>query len=146
MQPKRHAEVVGGGFSGLAAAGALAQRGWSVRLHERAPALRPSGAGIYIYENGLRGFEIVSGRRPDGRDGKHQWLRFDDIVVDITADQFDEANQPPVLVDRRSQWHAKLKGRPIASFDDEYYGWIKEDYMQRFTRKMYERIHPNIRP
>jgi 2-polyprenyl-6-methoxyphenol hydroxylase-like FAD-dependent oxidoreductase len=57
MQTKRHAEVVGGGFSGLAAAIALAQRGWSVRLHERAPELRPSGAGIYIYENGLRVLE-----------------------------------------------------------------------------------------
>jgi 2-polyprenyl-6-methoxyphenol hydroxylase-like FAD-dependent oxidoreductase len=57
MQQKRHAEVVGGGFSGLAAACALAQRGWSVRLHERSPQLRPSGAGIYIYENGLRVLE-----------------------------------------------------------------------------------------
>jgi len=57
MQSKRHAEVVGGGFSGLAAAVALAQRGWSVTLHERSPELRPSGAGIYIYENGLRVLE-----------------------------------------------------------------------------------------
>ena len=57
MQNKRHAEIVGGGFSGLAAAGALAQKGWSVRLHERSPELRPTGAGIYIYENGLRVLE-----------------------------------------------------------------------------------------
>jgi 2-polyprenyl-6-methoxyphenol hydroxylase-like FAD-dependent oxidoreductase len=57
MQTKRHAEIVGGGFAGLAAAGALAQKGWSVRLHERAPELRPTGAGIYIYENGLRVLE-----------------------------------------------------------------------------------------
>jgi 2-polyprenyl-6-methoxyphenol hydroxylase-like FAD-dependent oxidoreductase len=57
MQQKRHAEIVGGGFSGLAAAGALAQKGWSVRLHERSPELRPTGAGIYIYENGLRVLE-----------------------------------------------------------------------------------------
>ena len=57
MQQKRHAEIVGGGFAGLAAAGALAQKGWSVRLHERSPELRPTGAGIYIYENGLRVLE-----------------------------------------------------------------------------------------
>jgi 2-polyprenyl-6-methoxyphenol hydroxylase-like FAD-dependent oxidoreductase len=57
MQSKRHAEIVGGGFAGLAAAGALAQKGWSVRLHERSPELRPTGAGIYIYENGLRVLE-----------------------------------------------------------------------------------------
>jgi 2-polyprenyl-6-methoxyphenol hydroxylase-like FAD-dependent oxidoreductase len=56
---KRHAEIVGAGFAGLTAACALAQRGWSVRVHERADALRTTGAGIYIYENGLRVLEAV---------------------------------------------------------------------------------------
>jgi 2-polyprenyl-6-methoxyphenol hydroxylase-like FAD-dependent oxidoreductase len=51
---KRHAEIAGAGFAGLAAACALAQRGWSVRVHERGQRLRTTGAGIYIYENGLR--------------------------------------------------------------------------------------------
>src|SRR5579884_3482312 len=51
---KRHAEIVGAGFAGLAAACALAQRGWQVRVHERSDRLRTTGAGIYIYENGLR--------------------------------------------------------------------------------------------
>lgn len=56
---KRHAEIVGAGFAGLTAACALAQRGWSVRVHERADRLRTAGAGIYIYENGLRVLEAV---------------------------------------------------------------------------------------
>ena len=56
---KRHAEIAGAGFAGLTAACALAQRGWSVRVHERADALRTTGAGIYIYENGLRVLEAV---------------------------------------------------------------------------------------
>ncbi len=56
---QRHAEIVGAGFAGLTAACALAQRGWSVRVHERADALRATGAGIYIYENGLRVLEAV---------------------------------------------------------------------------------------
>src|SRR5882724_4338559 len=51
---QRHAEIVGAGFAGLTAACALAQRGWSVRVHERADRLRTTGAGIYVYENGLR--------------------------------------------------------------------------------------------
>jgi 2-polyprenyl-6-methoxyphenol hydroxylase-like FAD-dependent oxidoreductase len=55
----RHAEIVGAGFAGLAAACALAQRGWSVRVHERADRLRTTGAGIYIYENGLRVLETL---------------------------------------------------------------------------------------
>jgi 2-polyprenyl-6-methoxyphenol hydroxylase-like FAD-dependent oxidoreductase len=56
---KRHAEIVGAGFAGLTAACALAQRGWTVRVHERSGQLRTAGAGIYIYENGLRVLEAV---------------------------------------------------------------------------------------
>src|ERR1700680_133313 len=56
---KRHAEIVGAGFAGLTAACALAQRGWSVRVHERGDRLRTTGAGIYIYENGLRVLESL---------------------------------------------------------------------------------------
>ena len=55
----RHAEIAGAGFAGLTAACALAQRGWSVRVHERAERLRPAGAGIYIYENGLHVLQAV---------------------------------------------------------------------------------------
>src|SRR6516162_5852421 len=56
---QRHAEIAGAGFAGLTAACALAQRGWSVRVHERSDRLRTAGAGIYIYENGLRVLEAV---------------------------------------------------------------------------------------
>jgi 2-polyprenyl-6-methoxyphenol hydroxylase-like FAD-dependent oxidoreductase len=56
---RRHAEIIGAGFAGLTAACALAQRGWSVRVHERADRLRTTGAGIYVYDNGLRVLEAV---------------------------------------------------------------------------------------
>src|SRR5438309_1358136 len=56
---QRRAEIVGAGFAGLAAACALAQRGWTVRVHERADRLRTTGAGIYVYENGLRVLEAL---------------------------------------------------------------------------------------
>src|ERR1700752_4514333 len=56
---KRHAEIVVAVFAGLTASCALAQRGWSVRVHERGDRLRTTGAGIYIYENGLRVLEAV---------------------------------------------------------------------------------------
>ncbi len=54
MNRRPHVEIAGAGFAGLAAAAALAQRGWSVRVHERGPAFRDSGAGILVFENGLR--------------------------------------------------------------------------------------------
>jgi 2-methyl-3-hydroxypyridine 5-carboxylic acid dioxygenase len=49
-----HAEIAGAGFSGLTLATALCQRGWTARVHEASPELRALGAGIYIWENGLR--------------------------------------------------------------------------------------------
>ncbi|GAA3699299.1 NAD(P)/FAD-dependent oxidoreductase [Arthrobacter ginkgonis] len=48
-----HVEVAGGGISGLTAAAALAQRGWTVRLHEANSSIRALGAGIYLWDNGL---------------------------------------------------------------------------------------------
>lgn len=51
---RRRAEIAGAGIGGLTVAAALAQRGWRVTVHERAPDLRTFGAGIYIWSNGLR--------------------------------------------------------------------------------------------
>lgn len=50
----RHAEVSGAGFAGLTAAIALARNGWTVRVHERAAALREQGAGIVLWQNSLK--------------------------------------------------------------------------------------------
>ena len=54
MSERRHAEIAGAGFAGLAVAAALAQRGWSMRVHERGDEVRAFGAGIWIWENGVR--------------------------------------------------------------------------------------------
>ncbi|MEA2331912.1 MAG: hypothetical protein QOH58_2050 [Thermoleophilaceae bacterium] len=53
----RHVEIAGGGLAGLTAAAILARRGWSVRVHERGAELREIGAGIFMWENGLRPLE-----------------------------------------------------------------------------------------
>ena len=65
----RHAEIVGAGLAGLAAAVALAQRGWSVRLHERHASLRREGFGITIHANGLRVLGALGAREEATRDG-----------------------------------------------------------------------------
>jgi 2-polyprenyl-6-methoxyphenol hydroxylase-like FAD-dependent oxidoreductase len=49
----RHCEIAGAGIAGLTTACVLAQRGWSVRVHERSDELREMGAGIYLKLNGL---------------------------------------------------------------------------------------------
>ena len=56
---QRRAEIAGAGIGGLTTAAALASRGWSVTVHERAPSLRTFGAGIYIWSNGLRVLKAI---------------------------------------------------------------------------------------
>jgi 2-polyprenyl-6-methoxyphenol hydroxylase-like FAD-dependent oxidoreductase len=59
MVKRRHAEIAGAGFSGLTVAAALAERGWSVRVHERAPEVRAFGAGIWLWDNGIRVLDAI---------------------------------------------------------------------------------------
>jgi 2-polyprenyl-6-methoxyphenol hydroxylase-like FAD-dependent oxidoreductase len=55
----RSAEIAGAGLAGLTLATRLAQLGWDVGLHERNPELRMFGAGIWLWESGLRTLEAV---------------------------------------------------------------------------------------
>ncbi|MGW9207302.1 FAD-dependent monooxygenase [Embleya sp. NPDC055664] len=80
---KPEAIVVGAGPGGLAAAGALHRKGWSVVVLERSATLEPIGAAIAIAPNGLRALDTIDAgvplralaairgaatlRRPDGR-------------------------------------------------------------------------------
>jgi 2-methyl-3-hydroxypyridine 5-carboxylic acid dioxygenase len=57
--PARHAEVAGAGFAGLTVSTALAQRGWSVRLHEQNDTVRDFGAGIVMWRNAMLALEVI---------------------------------------------------------------------------------------
>ena len=75
MQPG-HVEIAGAGFGGLVAAIALAERGWTVRVHERRDSLHGEGYGIAIHNNMARIFAkfgildrvLAGGMRIDRRD------------------------------------------------------------------------------
>ena len=71
----RHAEIAGAGIGGLATAAALARRGWSVRVHERNPELRAVGAGIYVWENGLRVLNALGAYDEAVRGCHPGWMR-----------------------------------------------------------------------
>src|SRR5258708_11462500 len=71
----RSAEIVRGVLAGLAEACALAKRGWRVRVHERVDRLRTAGAGINVYENGLRVLEALGALEDTIRDGARAKLR-----------------------------------------------------------------------
>ena len=65
-----HAEIAGAGFAGLVAAIALRQRGWTARVHEIDTELRAFGAGIFIWDNGLRVLQAI-GAYDDVADGAY---------------------------------------------------------------------------
>jgi len=58
-----HAEISGAGVAGLVTACALAQRGWSVRVHERDADLRSYGSGISCWYNFVKVITAVGARR-----------------------------------------------------------------------------------
>lgn len=59
----------------------------------------------YLKEKGFGGFYYVLGKRK----GKfHNWLCKGDVIVDITADQFED-NEQKVMVMKNSEWHLTFK-------------------------------------
>jgi 2-polyprenyl-6-methoxyphenol hydroxylase-like FAD-dependent oxidoreductase len=59
MSMTRSAVVVGAGIAGLTAANALLRCGWDVRVLERSPEPRTTGAGIVLLANALRGLDAA---------------------------------------------------------------------------------------
>ncbi|MEJ0071055.1 MAG: NAD(P)/FAD-dependent oxidoreductase [Pseudomonadota bacterium] len=79
MTTRPTAEIAGGGFAGLTLATALAQRGWKVRVHERAPEIRAFGAGIWIYENGIHVLNSIGAADEafEGRSAAKEFINWD---------------------------------------------------------------------
>ena len=55
----RSIEIAGAGLSGLVTATRFAQLGWRVSLHERSADLRMFGAGIWLWESGLKTLSVL---------------------------------------------------------------------------------------
>lgn len=76
----------------------------------------------YLQKSGLGRFDYVCGTLyKDGELGfqSHAWLQREDVIVDITADQFDEV-QEPVLITRDHSWHKHFeeKSRHVADYEN----------------------------
>src|SRR5271163_4521740 len=63
----------------------------------------------FLQDQGLGTFQYALGWR-DGNDGRHShaWLAAGGLVVDITADQFQEIDEK-VIVTENSGWHAAIQ-------------------------------------
>ena len=104
-----HAEIAGAGLAGLTAAAALAQRGWSVRLHEKGPELRAFGAGIYLWHNGLRVLEGV-GALEDALNGSHTPPTYETRRHNLTVSR-ETFNGLPWRIMTRQHLHGALANK-----------------------------------
>src|SRR3990170_199099 len=62
--------------------------------------------GTYFKNNGINGFFLIKGKR--GEDSSletHYWLEKGDMLVDITAVQFEDINEEIVITDTNSIWY-----------------------------------------
>jgi 2-polyprenyl-6-methoxyphenol hydroxylase-like FAD-dependent oxidoreductase len=66
-------EIAGGGIAGLTTGLAFARKGWRVCVHEQDDDLRILGAGIYIWENGLRVLDALGVLYPVTADAIPAW-------------------------------------------------------------------------
>ena len=64
--------------------------------------------GAYFKDRGVLGFEYICGARGNHQDNtwtSHAWLSNGALIVDITADQFEDG-PGKVIVKEHSLWHA----------------------------------------
>jgi 2-polyprenyl-6-methoxyphenol hydroxylase-like FAD-dependent oxidoreductase len=123
MQPG-HAEIVGAGFGGLVAAIALAERGWTVRVHERRDSLRGEGYGIAIHNNMARIFAafgildrvLAGGMRIDRRDSVDAQGRV--VMTRKTA-------RSPYRIDRQHIIALLAERARAAGADIRFNSWVK---------------------
>lgn len=67
--------------------------------------------GAYFKDRGVSGFEYIAGERGNQRDStwtSHAWLARESLIVDITADQFEDA-PGKIIVSGNSAWHRTFK-------------------------------------
>ena len=112
------AEIAGGGFGGLVAAIALADRGWSVRLHERRQAVDSEGYGIAVQRNmthifrtfGVLDAVLAGGAHLDRRDSLDRDGR---VVMSRPTDRspwrVDRRHIVSVLADRAQAAGAEIR-------------------------------------
>ncbi len=70
----------------------------------------------YLYKQGIQEIEYVSGKH---RQNSHAWLEIAGYIIDITADQFPDCNEPVIVTDDHT-WHHRFKEsmrRPAGFFN-----------------------------
>jgi 2-polyprenyl-6-methoxyphenol hydroxylase-like FAD-dependent oxidoreductase len=113
----RTATVVGGGISGLASAVALYERGWRVRVFERAVEFGEVGAGISMWPNALRALDQLGlGEKIRGLGGieVHAGIRRRDgtVLVRTDLDAIIDRFGPVIIVHRADLLRTLVEALP----------------------------------
>jgi len=106
----------------------------------------PSGAcgdtallfGTFLTDRSVPGFKYVCGergRKIDDTWTSHAWLQRDDLVVDLTADQFPDATAG-IIVSSPSPWHMQFRTEP--GQESDFREW--SGYGAELLHPMYSRI------
>lgn len=61
--------------------------------------------GHLLADRGQVGFHLIFANRANDDRKTHVWLERDGLIVDITADQFEGAGCPGVMVTKDRAWH-----------------------------------------
>lgn len=69
----------------------------------------------YLKEKGIQEVSVISGTI--GNTESHAWVTVKDVIVDITADQFEEYTYPKVFVAVQSPLHSSYSSE-LAKFQD----------------------------
>ena len=96
--------------------------------------------GAYLVDNGFSGFNYVCGERGNHDAGTwttHAWVAKDELVVDITADQFSDAPAGVIIADP-SLWHKTFTAYNTAPSDFREYS---EPNIYEIA-VLYERLRP----
>ena len=92
----------------------------------------------YLREQECGTFDYCFGQR---RGKSHAWLWRGELVVDITADQFEDQDSP-VIVTRNSIWHSTFRDIREGSAYFDQYGDSDRNRMLRFYELIIQRIDP----
>jgi hypothetical protein len=70
--------------------------------------------GAFLADRAVPGFKYICGERGSMTDNtwtSHAWLQRDDLVIDLTADQFSDA-PASVIASNPSPWHLQFDTEP----------------------------------
>lgn len=102
----------------------------------------------YLADNGLPGAVRFHGEY-GGRSGEllsHVWLNLDGLIIDITADQFEEYGLAPVLLLESSQFHESFEVEEELEVADFRVRYTNDQRWLGYLELMYEKTLSYLSP